>query len=61
MPVPNPLPGVGPQCSDGLDNDGDGFVDFAPMQLRGQPYPGQPGKIWGDPDCTNELDISESP
>jgi hypothetical protein len=51
--IPNPLIGLLPQCSDGVDNNGDGYIDYAPAPLRGMPYPGQPGKVWGDPNCTN--------
>jgi len=38
-------PPADPQCSDGIDNDGDGQTDFGPG---------------GDPDCTNPNDDDES-
>lgn len=37
-----------PECADGVDNDGDGRIDWSPT-------PGQ-----GDPDCTNPADDDES-
>jgi hypothetical protein len=36
-----------PQCNDGIDNDGDGLIDF-------NPAPGQ-----GDPGCSSPMDNSE--
>ncbi len=38
-----------PQCSDGIDNDRDGFTDFVPVSPGG-----------GDPQCTSLEDDSES-
>ncbi len=40
-------PPVKPECSDRLDNDGDGLVDHAPKG--------------GDPDCTSRKDSTEGP
>ena len=40
------------ECSDGIDNDGDGVVDFFA-------YPGS-GPILGDDDCLSKNDLSES-
>jgi hypothetical protein len=42
------LVGILPQCSDGVDNDGDGRTDFSPMALGG-----------GDPNCNNPFDNDE--
>ncbi|HEY4717816.1 MAG TPA: zf-HC2 domain-containing protein [Anaerolineales bacterium] len=48
-PTPSPTPSATrvPQCSDGLDNDGDGKTDFDPT-----------GR--GDPECRNSNDDDES-
>jgi xylan 1,4-beta-xylosidase len=41
-----------PDCSDGMDNDSDGFTD--------REYPETPAKPTGDPQCASILDDSES-
>ena len=46
-PTPTPTPGPGPQCSDGVDNDSDGWIDF--------------GGANGDPGRANTTDNDESP
>jgi hypothetical protein len=48
-PTPEPTPTPTPECSDGIDNDGDLFVDT--------------GLVLGllaDPECTSAADTSES-
>ncbi len=46
------------QCRDGVDNDGDGFVDFQPEFLStGGP---NPNYLTGDPQCTDALDNTEA-
>jgi hypothetical protein len=59
-PVPG-LAGLAPQCSDGIDNDGDSRIDWAPTALQGQPVPWAPGKVFGDPACINAFGNRESP
>ncbi|OIO62692.1 hypothetical protein COT48_03535 [Candidatus Woesearchaeota archaeon CG08_land_8_20_14_0_20_47_9] len=39
-----------PQCSDGIDNDGDGCIDFAPTMAGVEP----------DDGCSNALDTAEA-
>ncbi|MCO6431308.1 MAG: hypothetical protein J5J00_10645 [Deltaproteobacteria bacterium] len=47
--VGSPSPGPGSaECSDGVDNDGDGFTDFGPDPLV------------NDPNCANAMDPDES-
>jgi parallel beta-helix repeat protein len=38
-PDPAPLPAPDPTCSDGIDNDGDGFIDGADFNCGGPPPP----------------------
>jgi len=45
-----PPPGPAPECSDGIDNDGDGFID----------YNGGPNGELADPQCSSPDDNDES-
>jgi hypothetical protein len=47
-PPPPPPPTEHPQCSDGVDNDGDGKIDWQPLPDT------------GDPGCSTPLDDDES-
>jgi hypothetical protein len=46
-----PEPTAAPQCSDGIDNDGDGRIDFAPSGIAGST---------GDRECDSPSDNDES-
>lgn len=46
-PTPTPLPVKNPQCADGIDNDGDGYIDFGKSRSN-------------DPQCSSQLDNDES-
>jgi hypothetical protein len=48
LPTPTPQPAI-PECRDGIDNDGDGWVDTGIL-----------GLLLGDPQCTGPNDPSES-
>ncbi|MFH1409342.1 MAG: CARDB domain-containing protein, partial [Nanoarchaeota archaeon] len=46
---------VSPQCSDGIDNDGDGYCDFAWKKAKCTD-----GSIVGDIDCDSKDDVEEA-
>jgi parallel beta-helix repeat protein len=56
-PDPAPLPPADPSCSDGIDNDGDGFTDEADFNCGGPPPPPfDPGELVPFEHCSDGID-----
>ncbi|MDP9358780.1 MAG: right-handed parallel beta-helix repeat-containing protein, partial [Chloroflexota bacterium] len=68
-PEPAPVPPPDPTCSDGIDNDGDGFIDEADFNCGGPPPPFEPlepgpdqgGGLEPVPDDEEQAPIGEEP
>jgi hypothetical protein len=59
-PPPPPPPAPPAQCIDGIDNDGDGWIDLDVLRGSGS-RPGAPTYYGPDPQCMSQSDNNESP